>query len=276
MEKNSLFKIIDSEWTITTWEWDIGINVSSAFSSQKSKLNVKNYQEWNSEKNTKIPFWHCASWVCAQIHQCSVQNWSLSQKEDLLKTWNTSETVSKDDRKHGATSPQDTSKEPKTSSDRKSNRDRNGTVVGRRENSCSPSLPKHFLNEGIEDKFKTSKGRLNFTQLRTELGSSVKFLDDRRAHDQKETAWSQKEKSTKGYKIQRLQKTTKFQEMGLGEVSLCACSKLHLFPNVYFWLLSETLAGLDGSVFRQIMSIFLRSLFDRGNTFLLNFLKYNF
>lgn len=60
-----------------------------------------------------------------------------------------------------------------------------------------------------------------------------------------------------GYKIQILQKATKWQEMELGEVLLCACSKLHLFPNVHFWLLPETLAGLDGPFFRQIMSIFL-------------------
>lgn len=136
-------------------------------------------------------------------------------------------------------------------------RERDCTVVGGRENSHSPSLPKHFLNEGIKDKFKTSKGRKIFTQLRTELGSSVKFLDDKHAHDQKETVRSQKEKSTKGYKIQRLQKATKRQEMDLGEVSLCACSKLPLFPKVHIWLLSETLAGLDGPIFGQIMSIFL-------------------
>lgn len=39
------------------------------------------------------------------------------------------------------------------------------------------------------------------------------------------------------------QKTTKRQEMDLGEVSLCISSKLHLFLSVHFCLQPETLAG---------------------------------
>ena len=165
--------------------------------------------------------------------------------------------VSKNDQKYGEASSQEASEQHKTSSARKSNSERDSTVIGRRENSHSPSIPKHFLNETMKDKFKTHKGRPIFTRLRTELGNSVKFLNDKHENDQKETTRSQKEKSTKAYKIQRLQKATKFQKINWGEVLFYVCSQLHLFPNVCFWLPPEFLAGLDGPFFRQIMSIFL-------------------
>lgn len=93
-------------------------------------------------------------------------------------------------------------------------------------------IPHLSQNTFWKKAFRTSSKRAKEGRTSPNLELSWEVLDDKHTHGQKENARSRKEKSAKAYRIQRIQKATEFKEMHLEEVSLCARSKLYLFPNV--------------------------------------------